>query len=72
MVADSEGAFRASYVGQRTDMAVGLPPGTLTCTWAQLLSRGVNSGVHKYVSRDEVAFVCHKRWLWHTKAKVLK
>lgn len=34
MVADSEGAFRASYVGQRTDMAVGLPPGTLTCTWA--------------------------------------
>jgi len=72
MVTDSKGAFRTSYVGQGTDMVVGLPPGTLTCTWARLLSRGVNSGGHKNVSRDEVAFVCHKRWLWHTNAKVLK
>ena len=32
MIADGEGPFRASYIGERSDELAGLTPETLTCT----------------------------------------
>ena len=50
MIADGEGAFRASYIGERSDELAGLTPRALTCMRPRLLSgRGVG-GVYQYVS----------------------
>ena len=31
MIADGEGAFRAPYIGERSDELAGLTPGAMTC-----------------------------------------
>ena len=31
MIADGEGAFRAPYIGERSDELAGLAPGAMTC-----------------------------------------
>ena len=31
MIADGEGAFRAPYIGERSDELAGLSPGAMTC-----------------------------------------
>ena len=50
VIADGEGAFRASYIGERIDELAGLTPRALTCMRPRLLSgRGVG-GVYQYVS----------------------
>ena len=50
MIADGEGAFRASYIGERSDELVGLTPRALTCMRPRLLSGGAVGGVYQYVS----------------------
>ena len=50
VIADGEGAFRVSYIGERIDELAGLTPRALTCMRPRLLSgRGVG-GVYQYVS----------------------
>ena len=63
LIADGEGAFRASYIGERNDDLAGLTPGALTCVRPRLLSGRAVGGVHQYVSLVEVAFICYNRWL---------
>ena len=50
MIADGEGAFRASYIGERSDELAGLTPGALTCMRPRLLSGKADDGVYLYVS----------------------
>ena len=50
MIADGEGAFRASYIGERSDEHAGLTPGALTCMRPRLLSGRAVGGVYKCVS----------------------
>ena len=50
MIADGEGAFRASYIGERSDELAGLTPRALTCMRPRLLSGRAVGGVYQYVS----------------------
>ena len=50
MIADGEGAFRASYIAERSDEHAGLTPGALTCMTPRLLSGRAVAGVYQYVS----------------------
>ena len=50
MIADGEGAFRASYIGERSDELAGLTPRVLTCMRSRLLSGRAVGGVDQYVS----------------------
>ena len=50
MIADGEGAFRASYIGERSDELAGLTPRALTCMRSRLLSRRAVGEVYQYVS----------------------
>ena len=50
MIADGEGAFRASYIGERSDELASLTPRALTCMRPRLLSGRAVGGVYQYVS----------------------
>ena len=50
MIADGEGAFKASYIGERSDELAGLTPRALTCMRSRLLSGRAVGGVDQYVS----------------------
>ena len=50
MIADGEGAFRASYIGERIDVLAGLTPRALTCLQSRRLSRRAVGEVYQYVS----------------------
>ena len=50
MIADGEGAFRALYIGERSDEPAGLTPRALTCMRPRLLSGRAVGGVYQYVS----------------------
>ena len=50
MIADGKGAFRASYIGERSDELAGLTPGALTCMRPRLLSGRAVGGVYQYIS----------------------
>ena len=52
MIADGEGGFRASYIGERSDELAGLTPRALTCMRSRLLilSGRAVGGVDQYVS----------------------
>ena len=50
MITDGEGAFRASYIGERIDELAGLTLRALTCMSPRLLSGSAVGGVYQYVS----------------------
>ena len=50
MIADGQGAFRASYIGERSDELAGLTPRALTCMRPRVLSGRAVGGVYQYVS----------------------
>jgi len=50
MIANGEGAFRASYIGERSDQLTGVTPRALTCMLPGLLSGRAVGGVYQYVS----------------------
>ena len=50
MIADGEGAFRALYIGERSDELAGLTPRALTSMRSRLLSGRAVGGVYQYVS----------------------
>ena len=50
MIADGEGSFRASYIGERIDELAGLTPRALTCMRPRLLSGRAVGGVYQNVS----------------------
>ena len=71
MIGDGEGAFRASYIGERGDELAGLTPGAMTRMKPRLLSGRAVGGVYQYVSYAEVAFICYNRWLWKDVSRLL-